>query len=130
MKYNNRLCSFVQFSITIISLMGQERYERRIIMAKREREEERERRGKEIGKTMQQLLRIHNVRLENTVRITRGKSYSQYVNYYFYELYFIIFISSARRRFTRGVYLEAVYARVKFYRVCIYSKHACFTHRV
>ena len=43
MKYNNRLCSFVQFSITIISLMGQERYERRIIMAKREREEERER---------------------------------------------------------------------------------------
>ena len=107
-----------------------ERERERARESEREREEERERRGKEIGKTMQQLLRIHNVRLENTVRITRGKSYSQYVNYYFYELYFIIFISSARRRFTRGVYLEAVYARVKFYRVCIYSKHACFTHRV
>lgn len=39
MKYN-RLCSFVQFSITIISLMGQERREK-IIMANREREREK-----------------------------------------------------------------------------------------
>ena len=31
-------------------------------------------------------------------------------------------------RFTSDVYLEAVCA--KFYRVCIYSKHACFTYSV
>lgn len=53
---------------------------------------------------------------------TRGKSYSRYVNYYFYELYFIIFTGATRHRFMIGVYLGGWCTRVKFYRVSIYLK--------
>lgn len=83
---------------------------------------ERDRRDrKEIGKTrrLERLLRNPWQKLRSICKLLL----LQALVCHFYKL-------EPGGRFTSDVYLEAVCTRVKFYRVCIYSKHACFTYHV